>query len=153
MVREHDFKNFPELSNEQMNTIYFESPHKQIFEDFKARVVKVTDGDTVRLETDFRDFKFPLRIRDIDAPELNQEMGIEAKAHLTELIEGEEVEILIDPTRRLEKWGRLLGDIVHNGIQMSEEMERQGFAIPFNRRREGQFEPVERIFNEKQWQI
>jgi|TARA_R100000501_G_C2597182_1_gene95347 endonuclease YncB( thermonuclease family) len=153
MVLEHDFKNFPELSTEQMNTIYFESPHKQIFEDFKARVVKVTDGDTVRLETDFRDFKFPLRIRDIDAPELNQEMGIEAKAHLTELIEGEEVEILIDPTRRLEKWGRLLGDIVHNGIQMSEEMERQGFAIPFNRRREGQFEPVERIFNEKQWQI
>lgn len=153
MVREHDFKNFPELSNEQMSTMYFESPHKQIFEDFKAKVVKVTDGDTVKLSTDFRDFEFPLRIRDIDAPELNQDMGIEAKAHLTELIEGEEVEILIDPTNRLEKWGRLLGDVVFNGVQMSEEMERQGFAIPFNRRREGQFEPVERIFNEKQWPI
>ena len=149
----HNFKAFPELTNSQMDELYMESPHKQIFENFKAKVKKVRDGDTIVLEWEERDFAFPLRVKDIDAPELNIKGGHEAKAYLQELIEGEEVEILIDPTRRLEKWGRLLGDIVHNGIQMSEEMERQGFAIPFNRRREGQFEPVERIFNEKQWQI
>ena len=46
----HDFKNFPELTNRQMQVYYFESPHKQVTEDFRGRVIKVTDGDTIRVE-------------------------------------------------------------------------------------------------------
>jgi len=49
----HDFKKFPELTNNQMQIYYFESPHKQITEDFKARVVDVHDGDTIKVEVDF----------------------------------------------------------------------------------------------------
>ena len=30
----HDFINYPELTNNQMNFYYFESPHKQITENF-----------------------------------------------------------------------------------------------------------------------
>ena len=44
-------------------------------------VVKVVDGDTVRLETDFRDFDFPLRVLGIDSLELH-EGGQEAKEYL-----------------------------------------------------------------------
>ena len=58
----HDFKLFPELTNRQMQEYYFQSPHKQITENFAAKVVKVTDGDTIRVEVDFRDFDFPIRI-------------------------------------------------------------------------------------------
>ena len=45
----HDFKQFPELTNSQMVMYYFQSPHKQITEPFEAKVVKVTDGDTIRV--------------------------------------------------------------------------------------------------------
>ena len=147
----HNFKAFPELTNNQMNELYMESPHKQIFENFKAKVKKVRDGDTIVLEWEERDFAFPLRVKDIDAPELNVEGGHEAKAYLQELIEGEEVEIIIDRNNRVEKWGRLLGDISFNGTLVSEDMQRMGFAIPFNRRREGLIEHVEKIFNMKKW--
>ncbi len=68
----HDFVRFPELRNSQLDFYYWESPHKQIFEDFIATVVKVTDGDTIRVETDFRDFDFPVRFLDIAAPELRK---------------------------------------------------------------------------------
>ena len=37
----HDFKLFPELTNAQMDLYYFESPHRQITEDFIGKVVKV----------------------------------------------------------------------------------------------------------------
>ena len=71
MVFEHDFKEFPELSNQQIQEFQFQSPHVQITEDFEATVVKVIDGDTVRLRTTFRDFDFPLRRIGLDAPEMN----------------------------------------------------------------------------------
>jgi len=68
----HDFKRFPELTNRQMNLYYFESPHKQITQDFVAKVVKVTDGDTIRVKWEDRDFDFPIRFIDIAAPELDE---------------------------------------------------------------------------------
>ena len=71
MVFEHDYKNYPELTNSQLSEFGFSSPHKQITEDFTAEVVKVHDGDTVTLRTDFRDFDFPLRLAGVDSPEMN----------------------------------------------------------------------------------
>jgi len=41
-IMEHDFKANPELTNAEMNTFYFESPHKQIVRDFDAKVCKGT---------------------------------------------------------------------------------------------------------------
>ena len=55
----HNFKLFPELTNNQMQFYYFESPHRQIIEDFRAKVVQVTDGDTIRVKWDERKFDFP----------------------------------------------------------------------------------------------
>ena len=71
----HDFKRFPELTNNQMNLYYFDSPHEQITSDFDARVVRVVDGDTLRLQVGFRDFDFPLRMSNLLAPEMNEEGG------------------------------------------------------------------------------
>ena len=72
MVFEHDDKAFPELTNKQLEEFGFSSPHEQITRDFFAVVVKVVDGDTVTLRAEFRDFNFPLRLLDIDAPEMNE---------------------------------------------------------------------------------
>ena len=51
MVFEHDFEEFPELTNRQIDEFGFTSPHKQLTEGFEATVVKVHDGDTKRLIT------------------------------------------------------------------------------------------------------
>jgi len=132
----HDFNRFPELTNSQMNVYYFESPHKQILEDFRATVVKVHDGDTITLRTDFRDFDFPLRFLNTNAPEMS-EGGQEAKSWLEDKILNEEVEILIDKRQRVGKWGRLLGQVFHRGMNVNEESIRAGKATSFDDREEG----------------
>ncbi|MBP3438492.1 MAG: thermonuclease family protein [Sutterella sp.] len=73
-------------------------------------VVSVTDGDTVTVRVDGEDIS--IRIRGIDAPELEQEYGEEAKAALTgfllkhqAIISGEEKDAA----------GRLLASLAVNG--------------------------------------
>ena len=137
-VDEHDFVRFPDLRNAELGTIGFVSPHKQIEEDFDAVVVRVRDGEMMVLRTDFRDFDFPLRFLSVDAPELNTGTpGQEAREYLANLIEGVEVIVKIDRFNRVEKFGRLLGDVVSGGLVVSESMVHAGHALPFDRRREG----------------
>ena len=126
----HDFEKFPELTNSAMAIYYFESPHRQITSDFRATVVKVSDGDTVRLEWDERDFDFPLRIALINAPELN-EGGEESKTWLKNRIEGKEVQIKIDPENRVGKFGRLIGEIIFEGLNIGNESVMLGHATKF----------------------
>lgn len=127
----HDFKRFPELSNRQMQFYYFESPHKQITENFTARVVKVSDGDTIRVECDFRDFSFPIRIAKLAAPELNQEGGHESQSWLETLIFGDEVEVVLSK-QRVEKWGRLLAEVFHMGDSISDASIRSGHGVEWS---------------------
>jgi len=95
MVFEHDYKEFPELTNAQLNEFGLASPHPQLTEDFEAVVEKVHDGDTVTLGTSTRDFSFPLRLLDIDAPELS-EGGDVTRDWLTTRVLGARVTILIN---------------------------------------------------------
>ena len=136
MVEQHDFKQFPELTLRQMEEFGFQSPHKQITEDFMATVVKVHDGDTITLRTNFRDFDFPLRFLGIDAKELN-EGGKEAAEWLRDRLLGEEVEIIIDPDNKVDKWGRLLGLVIQSGLDVGDEELRIGFATSYDDRNEG----------------
>lgn len=123
----HDFKLFPELTNNQMQFYYFESPHKQIVEDFRAEVVRVVDGDTIRVKCDFRDFDFPIRLAMIDAPEMDEVGGLESQKWLSEKILGEEVDVVLTK-KRVEKWGRLLAHIINMGMNIGDESVRAGFA-------------------------
>ena len=150
MVLEHDFKEFPELRNSQLEELQFESPHKQITEDFEAVVARVHDGDTITLRTKFRDFDFPLRFLDIDAPEMNAG-GEEARDWLRGRILGETVQILINRRNRVDKYGRLLGKVFHGGMDVGDEELRMGLATPFIRRREGELPDLNKMFNLKQW--
>ena len=127
----HDFKNFPELTNSQMAFYYFDSPHKQIFENFQAKVIRVIDGDTIRVMWDERDFDFAVRLSDIDAPEMDSIGGIESKIWLKDKIEGREVEVLVDPRNRVEKWGRLLCGIISDGLNINDLSLIEGASLPF----------------------
>ena len=129
----HDFKAFPELTNSQMNIYYFDSPHRQITEPFNAKVVKVSDGDTIRVRWDERDFDFPVRLSELAAPEMNEMGGVEAQRWMSRQILGKEVEIV--PSRlRVEKWGRLLAAVWFEGLNMAEELRREGLAISWAER-------------------
>jgi len=150
MMMAHDFKRFPELTNSQMELYYFDSPHTQIFESFRAKVIKVTDGDTVQLRVSFRDFDFPLRFLDINAPEMS-EGGQRSKSWLEEKINGKEVDILINPENRVGKFGRLLGSVIHQGINMGEIMMGLGLAQHFTRKNEGKLLNLNKTFTVKQW--
>ena len=130
VFEEHDYKNFPELSNRQIEEFGFMSPHKQITEDFKATVVKVHDGDTITLRTNFRDFDFPLRILGIDAPEMNAG-GEVARDWLSRRILNSEVQIIINEKKRVGKFGRLLGIVFHRGMDIGLEMTYLGLVAEF----------------------
>ena len=138
MEHRHDFKRFPELTNSQMEIYYFDSPHKQITEDFIAKVVKVSDGDTIRVEWSERDFDFPIRIINLAAPELNEKGGIESQSWLEKRIMGEEVDVILSRTR-VEKWGRLLAGIIHDGLDITEDSIQNGHGVSWENREEVRF--------------
>ena len=137
MAQTHDFKRFPELTNSQMAFFYFDSPHQQIAEDFDAHVVKVVDGDTIRVTTSFRDFNFPIRISNMNAAELNEKGGVRSKARLKSLIEGKLVEVIINKAKRVGKWGRLLGEVRESGFDIGQQMIQEGFAISLDEEQPG----------------
>lgn len=146
-----DFIKRPELPNSQMDLHYFQSPHKQITENFRCECVKVIDGDTIRVRWDQRDFDFPVRVLDINAPELSEPRGEEVKSWLVDRIEGEEIEILIDPKNRVGKYGRLLGRMFHRGMDTGVEMMNLGLVTSFEARAEGKLPNINKELNIEKW--
>lgn len=130
----HDFKKWPELTNNQMSLYYFDSPHKQITEDFRATVTKVIDGDTIKVRWDERNFDFPIRLARIAAPEMN-EGGAKARSYLESLVGDIEVEILINKKMRTGKWGRIIGEVVASGLNANDLMLMTGNAVRFDERK------------------
>lgn len=124
----HNFRKFPELTNNQMQFYYLESPHKQITEDFIARVVRVHDGDSIRVVCNFRDFSFPVKLKDIQAPELREAGGLESKSWLADKILGAEVELQLG-AERVDKWGRILARVFFNGVDINEESVLMGKSV------------------------
>jgi len=97
----HDFKKYPELRNSQLQIYYLDSPHRQIIENFTAKVIKVIDGDTIKVKWEDRDFNFPIRMAFIAAPEIKEEGGKRSQQWLEKQILGKDVDILI---RLAKKW-------------------------------------------------
>ena len=127
----HDFKRFPELTNSQMQFYYFDSPHRQITEDFHGEVVKITDGDTIHVKWSEREKPVVVRFIDTDAPELDEPGGLESARWLEKQIMGEYIRVQIEPKLRVGKWGRIIGRIHHLGIDINSSSIDNGFAVPF----------------------
>ena len=129
----HNFKLFPELTNSQMQFYYFDSPHKQIIEDFEGKVVKITDGDTIHVKWAEREKPVVIRFIDIAAPEMKERGGAESRNWLEKQIMNEEVRVLIQPKLRVGKWGRIIGRIIHMGQDINKMSMEQGFSVPFQK--------------------
>ncbi len=130
MTQGHDFKAFPELTNNQMQFYYFDSPHKQMVEPFDAKVIRVIDGDTIKVRVDERDFDFPIRFARTAAPELDEEGGKQSQKWLERELLGQNIQIELAPSR-VGKWGRLLGEVNHLGRNMNDISLDLGYAIKF----------------------
>ncbi|PAA90379.1 hypothetical protein BOX15_Mlig018861g1 [Macrostomum lignano] len=91
-----------------------------------GRVTFVNDGDTLRLSPDGRRNSASLRIRllEIDAPELNQRHGAEARDALRYMAPtGSRVCILVDNE---DIYGRLLGRVCRGGADLNLRLLEDG---------------------------
>lgn len=102
--------------------------------EYSARILSVHDGDTCTALVDlgFRiSQEMPLRLNGINAPELSQPGGKEARDYLRSIIDGKQVVIFTVKDRK-EKYGRYLADIVVGVELVSVMMCSAGHAKPYD---------------------
>ena len=71
-----------------------------------------------------------IRLNGIDAPEKGQAFGKVARNHLASLVEGREVRV---EWRSKDRYGRILGTVFADGIDVNLEMLRAGLAWHYKR--------------------
>lgn len=104
---------------------------------YKAKVIKVYDGDTITLDVDLGfSIRMEMRIRlyGINAPELkgmDRELGILSRDYLMNLIADKEV-ILETIKDEKGKFGRILGIIHIDGLNVNELLIKEGYAKKYN---------------------
>ena len=113
--------------------------------EYKCKIVKIVDGDTVDIDLDLgfgvwlRDER--VRIMGIDTPEsrttdkIEKIFGLAAKDRLNSLLGGEAI-LLSQVTKGGEnmkgKFGRILGDFrVADGRLVTEVMAEEGHCVPY----------------------
>ena len=105
---------------------------------YDATVVSIYDGDTIRVNIDLG-FNIwlnnePVRFLGINAPELKgseRDKGLKSKEWLESKIPPGTKILLKTEKDAQEKYGRYLGTIYLDGINLNEEMIKQGFAKPY----------------------
>jgi micrococcal nuclease len=112
---------------------------------YRAVVVRVIDGDTIDVDIDLGFYvwikKQRIRLLGIDAPEVKGDTrpeGLAATEHLKAMIEGESIILRTvkgdDGGDRDDSFGRWLGTIYHDDMDVNAEMMRSGHAIPYESR-------------------
>ncbi len=93
--------------------------------DFQAKVIHVTDGDTITVLNDTNE-QIKIRLNGIDCPEKAQAYGKKAKTFTKDLVAGEMVTIKAHETDR---YGRTIGDVVvEDGRNLSQELVKACYA-------------------------
>src|SRR5579875_576605 len=93
--------------------------------DYSARVVGITDGDTITVLTAAKK-PFRIRLWGIDAPETGQDFGSRAKQAASELAFGKTGTIR---ARDIDRYGRMVAEVIlPDGRSMNREIVRQGMA-------------------------
>jgi micrococcal nuclease len=89
-----------------------------------AHVVRVEDGDTLKVS--IADVPFRVRLRGLDAPELSQRFGQEAREFVADLIHDRDVTIILTGADR---GGPRTADVVlHDGRLLNQEVVKAGYA-------------------------
>ena len=90
---------------------------------FTAKVVAITDGDTIKVLNNSQQTK--IRLAEIDTPEKNQPYGKKAKKALFDLIFNKEVEVEVVT---IDRYGRTVGTIFLGNQNINREMVKAGHA-------------------------
>ena len=90
---------------------------------FSAKVIKISDGDTITILQNKTQIK--VRLYGIDAPELKQPYGKKSKQFLANLIAGKVVEV---EENGKDRYKRTLGIIYHKGQDINAQMVLNGYA-------------------------
>lgn len=88
-----------------------------------GRVTGVADGDTLYVMVDGE--SKPVRLAQIDAPEKAQPFGRKSEQSLRELVGKKTVQVTWSQSDR---YGRLVGQVVADGVDVNAEQVRRGFA-------------------------
>lgn len=99
----------------------------------EAKVAKVMDGDTIRLEYQgsvpgvkrYKDGTVAVRLRGVDARELSQPYGRESKSQLEGQALGKIVRVQV---MDIDRYGRIVGYVYVNGLNVNLEQIRNGYA-------------------------
>lgn len=94
---------------------------------FSAKVVKVSDGDTITVLTQNKE-SIKVRLYGIDAPETKQDFGKASKQYLSSLIAGRIVEV---KSSGQDRYGRVLGTIYLDGADINAKTVEEGYAWAF----------------------
>lgn len=116
------------------NTIPFVPPVK------KGKVIKVYDGDTITIASKLPYkssgmYRFSIRLRGIDSPEINskneieKELALNSKKYLSDMILGEIVDLKNIST---EKYGRILADVYIDNVSVNKWMLDNKLAVPYD---------------------
>ncbi len=93
--------------------------------DVRGKVVRVVDGDTLWLVREGASKPMKLRIEGIDAPEICQTFGPEAKRALSNRVLDRDVTAKL---RAVDDWGRSIGHVYDGDINIGQRMVRDGMA-------------------------
>lgn len=107
---------------------------------FDAKVVKIIDGDTIRILTPERE-QIKVRLYGIDAPEKKQPYGTAAKLYLADLIAGKTIQI---EERGKDRYKRVLGIAYLGGRDVNEILVLNGYAWAFTK--------YSKIYESQEWQ-
>jgi len=89
----------------------------------KLTVVEVTDGDTLKLSSGKT-----FRLYGVNAPEAKEPFFEEAKAFSQNLVLNKEVSFEQEEKYKEDKFGRMLGYVFINGVNLNLELVRNGLA-------------------------
>ncbi len=94
-----------------------------------GKVVKITDGDTLYvLDANYKDHK--IRLAGIDAPERRQAYGLASRKHLLSIVASQQVRV---EYQKRDRYGRIVGKVLLDGIDACLEQVKVGFARPYKR--------------------
>lgn len=91
---------------------------------FEARVVGVSDGDTISV-LDINKTQYKIRVAGIDAPEKSQDFGNRSKEHLSDLVFGKTVSL---PEAKIDKYGRTVSRVLIGNMDAGLEQIKAGMA-------------------------
>lgn len=92
--------------------------------EYQGKVIGVSDGDTITV-LDSSKTQHKVRLAGIDAPEKAQAFGNRSKQSLSDLVYMKDVTI---ETNKIDRYGREIGKVIHNGADVCLEQVKRGMA-------------------------